>query len=66
MIRPRASDRLADRSSVRDPEFLESCACAIALWKSDLVLHSEFEDIVCLFDFIFSEADRLIESATEN
>lgn len=64
-MKPRASDRLADRSSVRDPNFLESCVCVIALWQADEFLRKEFSDVIELFDFIFETADRIIEGATE-
>jgi hypothetical protein len=37
MNRPRAFDRLADRASLADPEFLAWCETAIFIWRRDPV-----------------------------
>jgi hypothetical protein len=61
----RASDRLGTREAFNDPEFLASCAAAIALWKEDPAIQLEFVSIVDFFDWLHAVAEDLIESATK-
>jgi hypothetical protein len=66
MTRPRASDRLSDRASFSDPEFLAWCETAIVLWRKDQALQLEFLFMIDFFDWAFDVAESLIRSADKN
>jgi hypothetical protein len=63
MNRPRASDRLSDRASFSDPEFLAWCETAIVLWRQDPALQLDFFFMIDFFDWMFETAELLIRSA---
>jgi hypothetical protein len=63
---PRASERLADRSSFSDPEFLAWCEMAIFLWRRDPALQREFLFMIDFFDWAFDVSECLIRSADKN
>jgi hypothetical protein len=62
----RASDRLADRASLADPEFLAWCETAIFIWRRDPAVQLEFISVVDFFDWAFDVSECLIRSADKN